>query len=200
MKTLKWKTLLEEQERRFNKVLFTVTELAHVANTSPRVLNVELNRLRKQKILEQYARGTYGLPDRATPEDLLPYLDPMAYITGAYALFRHNIIMQVPSTITCFTSKRHNRSRIRATAIGKFEFQCVKEVIFSPPPGGIVCPPEQALCDCVYMMRRRGVNPQSVFSFRNLTLVPYEAAMKILYRYPGTVKMQVKDLLGAEKS
>ena len=48
MKTLQWQNFLEEQSSVYGKKLFTVTELANVANTSPQSLNVELSRLKKR--------------------------------------------------------------------------------------------------------------------------------------------------------
>ena len=43
-------------------------------------------------MIARYATGVYGLSGRATPEQLVPVLDDGAYITGAYALYRHNLI------------------------------------------------------------------------------------------------------------
>ena len=197
MKALKWQQYLEEQLVH-GKKLFTVAELANIAATSHHALNVELKRLTKRGVLAKYARGVYGTPNEATPEDLLRYLDAHAYITSAYALFHHGIITQAPKTFTCFTDRRHNRSRIRKSSLGRFVFVTVKQPIYAPPSGALIAPGEQALYDFVYLMRRRGVDPKSVVTFRNLDNLRQHPADYAL-RYPDSVKKNVADLLGVDK-
>ncbi len=109
MKASEWQRYLESQRRRHGKTIFTVTELATVSGRPPHALNVELDRLCKRQLMVRYARGKYGLPEAGTPEALLPYLDSGAYITGAYAMYRHNLATQVPTEIVCFTNRRHGR-------------------------------------------------------------------------------------------
>jgi hypothetical protein len=110
-----WRTFLQHQHEQHGKVLFTVTELAHVAGVSRAALNVELSRLRRQAILEKYAHGLYGLPGIVSVEALVSAIDPHAYITGHYALSMHNMVTQVPTTVTCFTDRRSPRARQRTT-------------------------------------------------------------------------------------
>jgi hypothetical protein len=168
MKARDWQRYLETERKSHGKTVFTVTELANASGSKPHVLNVELDRLCKQGIIVRYARGRYGLPEAVTPETLLPHLDAHAYITGAFALHRHNLITQMPVEITCFTNRRHNRSRVRTTPVGRFTFVCVQPPVYAPPAEGVVAGPEQALCDYVFLMRRRGVAPASQVTFRGL--------------------------------
>ncbi len=197
MKALKWRQYLEEQLI-YGKKLFTITELANIAATSHHALNVELERLTKNGVLAKYARGVYGAPNKATPEDLLRYLDAHAYITSDYALFHHGMITQAPKTFTCFTDRRHNRSRVRKSSLGRFVFVTVKKPIYAPPSGGLIAAGEQALYDFIYLMRRKGVDPGNVVTFRNLNNLrqkPNDYAL----RYPTSVKKNVADLLGIDK-
>jgi hypothetical protein len=195
MKAREWQRHLEAELRTYGKALFTVTELANTFGGTPHVLNVELDRLCKQRIIVRYARGRYGLPDAVTPETLLPYLDAQAYITGAFALHRYNLINQMPAEITCFTNRRHNRSRVRTTAVGRFTFACVQSPVYAPPAAGVVAGPEQALCDYVFFMRRRGVAPASQVNFRGLQGLDIKAWRKLASRYPNTVQKEVARVL-----
>ena len=197
MKILKWQQYLEEQLVH-GKKLFTVAELANVADTSHHALNVELERLTKRGVLAKYARGIYGTPNKATPADMVRYLDAHAYITSTYALFHHGMITQVPKTFTCFTDRRHNRSRVRKTSLGRFVFVTVKKPIYAPPAGILIAPGEQALYDFVYLMRRQGINPRSVITFRNLNNLRQQLKDYALH-YPASVKKNVADLLKTTK-
>ncbi|MDD5557486.1 MAG: hypothetical protein PHN82_09580 [bacterium] len=196
MKMLEWWARLDELAHRHGKHVFTVTELAHLGGTSRRAVNVELSRLMRHGILARYAQGRYGLPGRATAAMLLPHLDPSAYISGSAALFRHGIITQEPVKITCMTSRRHGRRRERATAAGIFIFVCVRKPVYAPPSRGLHAPPEQALCDFIFLARRAGNTPGSLVTFRNLDRLRASVLGRIAGRYPATVAREVFDLAG----
>jgi hypothetical protein len=196
MKARDWIRHLESQKRQHGKVVFTVTELANIAGSPPHALNVELDRLVKQELIVRLAHGRYGLPDAADAETLLPYIDGSAYITGALALFRHNLITQAPSDISCFTNRRHNRSRSRLTALGQMTFVCVRPPVYAPPTTMPLAPPEQALYDLVFMMRRRGIDPRSQYTFRRLERLDREELRSLAMRYPATTRKAVAGLVG----
>lgn len=195
MKTTKWQKFFEEQKEVYGKKLFTISELANVANTTNGALNVELSRLRRRNIIERYARGTYGLKHGVSPEDLVHYLDAKAYITGFFVLHRHQLITQIPSKIICFTNRRHGSLRERTTPIGRYEFVCVNKSVYAPPNDGTMTEPEQALFDFVYLMRHKGVNPQTVVTFRNLQKLRESLLLQTAPRYPGTVRIWVSRIL-----
>jgi len=195
MKTMKWLKFFEEQKQAYGKNLFTISELANVASTTPEALNVELSRLRHRGIIVRYARGVYGPKHGVSPENLLWYLDAKAYITGLFAMHRHQLITQVPSTITCFTNRRHGRSREQVTPNGRYEFVCVSTSVYEPPQSGFITEPEQALFDFVYLMRLKGANPQTIVTFRNLDKLEHSTLVRTAPRYPGTVRRQVSDIL-----
>ncbi|MBN1672618.1 MAG: type IV toxin-antitoxin system AbiEi family antitoxin domain-containing protein [Kiritimatiellae bacterium] len=197
MKRLEWYMFLLNQQRQFGKVVFTVTELANVAGVSLQVANVELARLVEAGILARYARGRYGLPEVVSPDDLLPLLDSRAYLTGTYGLHRHNLITQIPRDIACFTSRRHNRSRVRETPVGRFTFICVRPSVYHPPEPGALVSAEQALCDFVYLARRRGLDPQTQVTFRGLDRIRSSVLSEIERRYPATVIGDVRRILRA---
>jgi len=188
MKAREWQRMFENQRRVHRKTVFTFTELANVSGSAPQVLNVELDRLRKQGIVARYSRGLYGLPGAVTPEELLEHLDSRAYITGAYALYRHNLITQIPVEITCFTDRRHNRSRIRTTPVGRFAFVCVRTRVYLPPSPDQLAGPEQALCDTVLLLRRSGVAPKNLLTFRELHRLDEAVLKDTASRYPATVR------------
>jgi len=194
MKAMAWQKYLEEQARRNKKIIFSITELANVSGTSRRAVNVELARLRKYGLIERYGRGCYGLPEMMTPEILLPCLDRNAYITGGYAMFHYGLITQLPSVVTCFTRRRHSKPEF-TTPAGRFVFVCAQPPVYRPPVNDLMAGPEQALCDFVYLMRRRGVATESLFTFRNLRKLHIEVLDDLATGYPRTVMKQARAML-----
>lgn len=195
MRANAWRTYLEEQRQRHGKVLFTVTELANVAGASPAALNVELARLRRQEIIARYAHGLYGIPGAVSPQVLVAAIDSHAYITGHYALYRHQMVTQMPVTITCFSDRRSPRAQQRMTAVGRLTFVCVRSHVYWPVPGAAIAPPAQAICDYVYLARRHGAEPEALVTFRNLARIQAEDLAPILARYPVSVQKHVERLL-----
>jgi hypothetical protein len=59
-------------------------------------------------------------------DDIAASLDTSAYITGMAARYRHQMVTQVPGEIRCFTKRRHNRSRVRNTSLGRL---CVSPLL-----------------------------------------------------------------------
>jgi hypothetical protein len=197
MRSRDWIQALEEQRAAHQKVLFTVTELANLAGAGRNALQVQLSRLRRQGVVLQYARRLYGLPGAVRVEDLLPAIDSHAYVTGIWALHRHQLITQVPTTITCFTDRRSPRARFRSTPLGRFEFACVRSDAYSPPASGVLAEPEQALCDFVYTCRRAGVEPGAQATFRHLDRLRGSRLRSVARRYPSTISEEVEKLVAA---
>ena len=197
MKVLEWMRFFTAQREQHGKSVFTVAELANVADTSPTVMNVELGRLVKQGVIRRWVPGRYGLPDGVTVAELATTIDTDSYVTGAYALACHGFITQVPHEIDCFTRRRHNRSRQRRTPLGSLVFVCVSPRIHLMPESGGMAGAEQALCDVLYMLRRRGLDPRSLYTFRNLDRLSVPSAL--LARYPVTVQRAVRSLLETKK-
>ena len=191
MRALQWSQYFEQAWSRDGKTVFTVTELANISGAAPRSLSVQLGRLVSQGVIMRYASGKYGLPGRVSPEDLVGFLDSGAYITGLYALSHHNLVTQQASRITCFTNRRHNRSRIRRTPIGTFEFVCVSGGVYSPPDEGSIVCAEQAFCDWLYLCLRNGVAPESQVTFSGLSRLSAELLDELSTRYPRTVAGEI---------
>jgi hypothetical protein len=191
-----WQAFFQQQRDQHDKVLFTVTELAHVAGISPAALNVELARLRQRAVVVKYAHGLYGLPGAVSVEALLPAIDPHAYITAHYALYTHHLVTQTPTVITCFTDRRSPRSRERSTPVGRLEFVCVRSGVYAPPLDRPVAPPSQALCDYVYLSRRQRVRPENLVTFRQLHRLDAAEMATVLPRYPQTVQRHVEQIRG----
>lgn len=195
MKAGDWREFLQVQHEQHGKTLFTVTELANVAGVSRGALNVELARLRKQKIFVKYAHGLYGLPNAVSVEALVSAIDSHAYITGHYALYAHNLVTQMPTAVTCFTDRRSPRARERNTPVGRLVFVCVCSGVYCPVPERVIAPPAQALCDYVYLARRHGLQPEALLTFRRLHRIRTPEFPPLLARYPITVQEHVERIL-----
>jgi len=193
MTTLEWQKFLAEQKELHRKVIFSVPELANAARTTRHGLNTELGRLVARGIITRYAQGRYGLANAVELEQLLPALDPCAYVTGFHALFCHHLVTQAPSEITCFTNRRHNRLANRSTPAGRLRFLCINQRIYSRPDG-IIALREQALCDFVFLSLRDGVNPRHLVTFRNLDALNQTRLRKTLSHYPPEVADTVRQL------
>ena len=195
MRALDWQGFFQQQRDEHRKVVFTTAELANVAQASPGGLNVALRRLVKQGVLARYAAGRYVLPGAVSPEDLVPTLDTSAYVTAMYSLYRHQIITQAPTEITCFTNRRHNRSMVRKTPFGRIVFVCVESAVYSTPRDGVMASGEQAFCDFIHVCRKRGVRASSLVTFRNMDRLDRQALAGILIRYPVAARREATRLL-----
>ncbi len=195
MKAVDWMRYLQEQREQHGKVVFTVSELSNVAAQEWPSLRVALERYVERGIIQRYTDGRYGLPDAVSPEDLVSSLDPAAYITGFHALHRNNLVTQVPRVVHAFTSRRHNRSRERVTPVGRIVFVCVSSSVYSFPEEGIMASPEQALFDYVYLLKRKGLQAESLVTFRNLDRLERKSLVRLAPRYPGTVRKEVSGIL-----
>ena len=194
MKSLDWHKWLESQHTVYGKVLYTVTELAHAAGCTRSVLNVELSRLQKLGIITRCTHGVYGKPGEVSAEELLPHLDKRAYITGEFALSYHALITQHIHRITCFTNRRHNRSRVRETPVGTYEFITVSSSIYMPPKKSVIAEPEQAFLDYIYITRRQGLLPRSLVTLRKLHTLRQTVLSQLASGYPATVKLEAQKL------
>jgi hypothetical protein len=195
MKALDWQQFFLEQQRVHQKTLFSVAELANVARTDLHALNTELGRLMTRGIVCRYAQGLYGMADAVSAEELVAAVDPGAYVTGLFALFRHKLVTQVPTEVTCFTNRRRNRKSERPTPAGRLRFLGVPSRIYSKPRSGVLVSAEQALCDFVWLNVRDGIDPRSLVTFRNLGRVGRQRMARLTERYPRKVGQAVSELL-----
>jgi hypothetical protein len=195
MKALDWQRFLLEQQRVHLKTLFSVAELANVAQTDLHGLNTELGRLIARGIVCRYAQGFYGIPDAVSAEELIAAVDAGAYLTGLFALFRHNLVTQVPTEVTCFTNRRHNRKSERQTSAGRLCFVSVPSRVYSKPRSGVLAPPEEGLCDFVWLNVRDRIDPRSLVTFRNLRRLDQQRLVRVAERYPANVGEVVTGLV-----
>jgi len=196
MKTLDWQRFFSDQKAQHGKVVFCVAELANAARTSLHAVNTELGRLVARGIIQRYAHGRYGPVQGVEPEDVLSAIDPGAYITGFFALYRHQLVNQVPMEVTCFTVRRHNRKSERINPAGKLRFVCVPPSVYAKPDGQAIAQAEQALCDFAWLNLRDGIDPQSLVAFRNLNTLSCRRLNKALRRYPEKVRSAVGRIAG----
>jgi hypothetical protein len=172
-------------------VVFSVAELANAAQTTLHVVNTELGRLVRRGLIARYAHGKCMAQRREWLRGYRGGSRPGAYITGFYALFRQHLVTQVPTEVTCFTNRRHNRRTDRITPAGRLRFICVRPGIYAKPVDQVLAPPEQALCDFVWLNLKDGVEPQSLVTFRNLNALSRRRLTKTLRRYPEQVRNTV---------
>jgi hypothetical protein len=196
MKTLEWQNFFAEQRELHGKLVFSVAELANAAQTTLHAVNTELGRLVRRGLITRYAHGRYGLTQGVAPEDILSALDPGAYITGFYALFRRHLVTQVPTEITCFTNRRHNRRAEGPAPLGKLRFIRIPDRLYAKPGEHVLAPAEQALCDFTWLNLRDGVEPQSLVTFQNLHALSHGRLDKVLRRYPENVRSTIGRILG----
>ena len=96
----------------------------------------------------------------------------------------------------CFFGRRHNRSRVRQTSLGRIVFICVGSESYAMPREGVLASPEQALCDYVFLCRKRGVAAASLVTFRNLDRLDSSVLDATLPRYSAAVRREVVQILG----
>jgi hypothetical protein len=198
MKTLQWQQFFADQSELYGKTVFSVAELANAARTTRHALNTELGRLVKRGLIARYAQGRYGSVKGVEPAHLLPSIDPGAYITGFFALFRHGLVTQAPSEITCFTNRRHHRAASGAPPPWKLRFVAVPPAIYCRPARGVTAPAEQALCDFAHLNLRDEVDPRHLVTFRNLHRLNRGRLKRVLQRYPDRVRSTVQRLLESQ--
>jgi hypothetical protein len=199
MKAIQWQSCLIEQRERYGKTIFTLPELCSLAGGAPLAsMRVQAHRLLQVGVLQRCAVGRYCLPGAADLGALLPLLDRSAYATGLYALHRHNLVTQSPSEIVCFTNRRHNRSRLRDTSVGRLRFVRISPTIYSPPTGSILAPPGQALCDWILDLRQQGATAIGQAALRPLPPELRAAAHNCAKRYPQTVRQELEELINHE--
>ena len=148
-------------------------------------------------VIRRYAHGRYGPARGVQPEHVLSTVDPGAYITGFYALYRHHLVTQVPTEVTCFSHRRHNRKSDRITPAGRLRFICVPACLYAKPADLVIAGPEQALCDFAWLNLRDGVDPRSLVTFQNLDDLSPRRLKKTLQRYPQPVRIAVGKITGA---
>jgi len=74
-------------------------------------------------------------------------------------------------------------------------FVCVADPIYSYPQENGTASPEQALCDYVYVCRKRGVGPSDIVTFRNLHRLNFDELEARLKNYPATAKREIEQLI-----
>lgn len=163
MEIYKWIKFFLELEEKYNKRLFSVTELANISNVKLNYARNEINRLYKKGILKRIYQGLYSYKNPDITE-LISQIDQYAYITADTILYENNIINQKPEMIVCFTLKHHGRTRIKRTQIGSIVFHKVKATIYNQPKD-LKASLKQAINDYLYISKTKGVDPYSQYTF-----------------------------------
>ena len=195
MKTLAWQQFFTEQREQHGKVIFSVAELANVSQTSRHAVNTEIGRLVQRGLITRYAHGRYGLPKGVETETIVASIDSSAYITGLYALFLNQVVTQVPTEIACFTNRRHNRQKSYAAPAGKVQFVSVPSCIYNKPSGATFASAEQAFCDFCWLALRKGIDPQSLATFKNLQNLNFGNLRLCIKNYPEEVRQVVTRII-----
>jgi hypothetical protein len=193
MKAIAWIRYFEQQRRNHRKTVFTTPELANIARASPAATNVMLARLVMYGVLERVARGIYAVPGTATLDEVLPQIDPGAYITGARVLFDAGFVTQSPEIALCFTDRRPFRKQ-RDTTVGRVVFRVVLPPVYAPPILGARTEPEQALLDLAWTAQ--GVSDlRAIYTFRNKRSFRKAVFHRMAASYPAETVERVQALL-----
>jgi len=194
MKMREWERTLSQLHNRSGKQFYRVAELANLAINHSKLRGIELARLVNAGLLIRYTHGIYGIPEATDVPQLAAVMDSHSYVTGEAALYHHGLMTQASTRKTCFTNRRHNRSRVRHTPLGIFTFCSVSSPVYTPPDKHEYAPPAQALHDFVFIMRQRGAEPESVATLRNLDMIEKAEMDTVAMRYPDTVRRQARAL------
>jgi hypothetical protein len=79
--------------------------------------------------------------------------------------------------------------------VGLFVFVCVRSGIYLPPSPEPLAGPEQSLCDAVLLMRRAGVAPENLLTFRQLHRLDAKVLKDTALRHPATVRRALGGIL-----
>ncbi len=195
MKMLQWLRLFEEAGQR----LLSVAELAKGAGETPHRTNAELGRLVKRGLIARYARGHYGRSGGVSLEELATAIDPGAYITGLYALFRRGMVAEAPKEATCFTKRRQRVRTNRVTPAGRLRFVRVPAQIYCRPKGEALAPAAQALCELAWLTVREGGEVRPLVPFEELRRVGPATYGRTVRRYSARVRKAVDGMVAWEQ-
>ncbi len=167
MKIYEWIKNFIELEEKYNKRIFTVTELANISGVKLNYARNETNRLLNKKIIQRIYWGLYSykIPDIT---ELVFQIDREAYLTADTILYENNMILQKPGMHVCFTLKHHGRTNVKHTMMGDIFFHKVSKKIYKHPGYNNKVPLTQAINDYLYISKKNGIDPYAKYKFTNI--------------------------------
>lgn len=139
--------------------VLSTREAAARLGVEQRAAGQRLRRMEESGLVRRVRRGLWALDSEIDPQVLAPYLTAPfpAYVSLWSALYRHEMIQQIPRQ-TSISSL--GRSRRIETSIGVFEIHHLDAKLFDgfagDPTVGYLATPEKALFDMVYVRAASG--------------------------------------------
>ncbi|MEK6715276.1 MAG: type IV toxin-antitoxin system AbiEi family antitoxin domain-containing protein [Candidatus Omnitrophota bacterium] len=149
--------------KQLKRSVFTTREAAAAAGKTLSNSIQTLNHLEKKGIILKISRGVWALDignEKISPYSVIPFLLPSqrVYLSFTSALHLHDIIEQIPQTIT-LASISH--SKTIATKLGVFHIHRIAPSFFKgfnwyrDSGKFLIAEPEKALIDCLYVSARK---------------------------------------------
>lgn len=144
---------------RSDRLVVTTNEAAAIWETSVRTAGRRLQAMERGDLVRGLRRGLWALDPDVAPFAVAPFLTAPfpAYVSFWSALYRHQMIEQIPRQISVASL---DRARMIETAIGVFEVHHIAPELFGGYEGsqesGYLASPEKALFDVVYVRAASG--------------------------------------------
>ncbi len=176
------------------KTFFTIYDLQKFYTGNKKSLAVLLHNWKKNNLIYHLYKGLYSFD--ITKVDILHLsyiIDETSYISFEYALHLHNLIDQIPFTITLATQKRSKTVNIHHFAL---EYSHLKKDLyfgFYLQNKTYIATPEKALCDTLYLISRgkRSVD----LSTLDKSKINLKKLNKTLSNFPPSTKALANKLL-----
>lgn len=139
---------------RTDRPVVTTGEAAAIWETSPRTAVRRLRAMEEGGLVRGLRRGLWATDLEVAPFAVAPFLTAPfpAYVSFWSALYRHQMIEQIPRRISVASL---DRARVIETAIGAYEIHHLAPGLFGGYDGsqssGFLAVPEKALFDAVYV-------------------------------------------------
>jgi predicted transcriptional regulator of viral defense system len=144
---------------RSDRLVITTSEAAAIWETSVRTAGRRLQAMEDGGLARGLRRGLWALDPDVAPFAVAPFLTAPfpAYVSFWSALYRHQMIEQIPRQISVASL---DRARLIKTTIGAYEIHHLAPELFGGYEGsqasGYLASPEKALFDAVYVRAASG--------------------------------------------
>ena len=151
MKIQEW---LEFFKKFKNISIFHINHLKLLTKADAHSLRVALSRLDGNKIVKRICRGFYANPfNLPTLEEIAGRIYEPSYISLESALSNYGILSQIPTVLTCVTTRL---PRVFKTSFGIIEYRQIRPGLFwgyVKKRSHFIAEPEKALLDYLYLSK-----------------------------------------------
>lgn len=175
------------------KSFWHISELKKIYRGNNASLKVLFSAWVKKKMIYHLGRGYYTFSlAKVDYLSLANIFEPQSYVSFEYALFYHNLIDQVPSTVTLVTKKRSKKIKMSNWV---FEYTHLKQELFfgyNLKDKIYVATPEKALADLVYLIAR-GKRLTELDTLEK-NKINQQELVKIFKKYPRYAEDKAREL------